>query len=488
MIIRELIGFRPRVDGHGAVGGGAFPDGRRRRSAARRSCSRISWIRHGDERGVRRRPENRRQQARPGGYPRLRSAAKPNCPTWASPSCRTPRRGAQGLGRHFVGGPCATITPASWRQRSEAIDSTAQTQPHRHGDDLDRRRLRGGTHQTLQATMKRPAFLTAAAGRPARCGDGLPPRRPTVDGAHRPRQHRASATRFDARNRRRARPGAGDRIPALRPKRRQARSGRSRCPSTRSRGRAGGSGCANATVMAGLLRRHVTTLGRPGVLYADKNIVDTLRSLRFGAGWRWRTFQIDSAVAVDLRPQTAADAAAALPRRSQDTFSAGCSCLLNLAALLFALRYHLSKPRQTPRATCFKPAPPATAPRRGDPARSKGFTTRNCGRTTNTRPYYSGLTDILRTLSGGALRHRRLGDDLRRDHRCGASARPAPTRARMELTALLREADLVKFAKATPEAARNEAGLPVGLLLRRGDQTRRGTTSGRSGGAARPDA
>ena len=31
-----------------------------------------------------------------------------------------------------------------------------------------------------------------------------------------------------------------------------------------------------------------------------------------------------------------------------------------------------------------------------------------------------------------------------------------PRKSAMDLTALLREADLVKFAKATPEAARNE--------------------------------
>ena len=32
-----------------------------------------------------------------------------------------------------------------------------------------------------------------------------------------------------------------------------------------------------------------------------------------------------------------------------------------------------------------------------------------------------------------------------------------PDKARMDLTAILRDADLVKFAKATPEAEQNEA-------------------------------
>ena len=36
-------------------------------------------------------------------------------------------------------------------------------------------------------------------------------------------------------------------------------------------------------------------------------------------------------------------------------------------------------------------------------------------------------------------------------------AEELPDKARMDLTAILRDADLVKFAKATPEAEQNEA-------------------------------
>ena len=65
-------------------------------------------------------------------------------------------------------------------------------------------------------------------------------------------------------------------------------------------------------------------LGRPGVLYADKNIVDTLYtsdSLRLDVG----TFQIDTAkqTIYDLKPQRT------LPLRAEEItgyLSAGCSC------------------------------------------------------------------------------------------------------------------------------------------------------------------
>ena len=97
-------------------------------------------------------------------------------------------------------------------------------------------------------------------------------------------------------------------------------------------------------------------LGRPAVLYADKNIVDTLYtsdSLRLDVG----TFQIDTAkqTIYDLKPQRT------LPLRAEEITGylfGGLFLLLNLAALLFALRYHLSK-RGKHLSDLFKPAPPA---------------------------------------------------------------------------------------------------------------------------------
>ena len=209
-------------------------------------------------------------------------------------------------------------------------------------------------------------------------------------------------------------------------------------------------------------------LGRPGVLYADKNIVDTLYtsdSLRLDVG----TFQIDTAkqTIYDLKPQRT------LPLRAEEITGylfGGLFLLLNLAALLFALRYHLSK-RGKHLSDLFKPAP--LAPPHVEAIRA-----------------LEGLFGADRhpaPLSGGALRHRRLGDDLRRDHRCGTSARPAPQERHGAHGAAARS----RFGEIRQGDARSRTqrrGLPVGLLLRRRDQTRRGTTFGRSGGAARPDA
>lgn len=71
------------------------------------------------------------------------------------------------------------------------------------------------------------------------------------------------------------------------------------------------------------------------------------------------------------------------------------------------------------------------------------------------KAYYSGLTDILRRYLAGRYGIGAL--EMTSDEIIDA-VRPLdlPRKSAMELTALLREADLVKFAKATPEAARNE--------------------------------
>ena len=72
------------------------------------------------------------------------------------------------------------------------------------------------------------------------------------------------------------------------------------------------------------------------------------------------------------------------------------------------------------------------------------------------KAYYSGLTDILRRYLAGRYGIGAL--EMTSDEIIDA-VRPLdlPRKSAMELTALLREADLVKFAKATPEAEQNEA-------------------------------
>ena len=192
-------------------------------------------------------------------------------------------------------------------------------------------------------------------------------------------------------------------------------------------------------------------LGLPAVLYADKNIVDTLytsESLRLDVG----TVQIDTAkqTIYDLKPQRT------LPLRAEEITGylfGGLFLLLNLAALLFALRYHLSK-RGKHLSDLFKPAPPA--PPHVEAIRAlEGLHNQKLWQNNKHKAYYSGLTDILRRYLAGRYGIGAL--EMTSDEIIDA-VRPLdlPRKSAMELTALLREADLVKFAKATPEAACNE--------------------------------
>ena len=70
--------------------------------------------------------------------------------------------------------------------------------------------------------------------------------------------------------------------------------------------------------------------------------------------------------------------------------------------------------------------------------------------------YYSGLSDILRTYLDGRFE---VGAMEMTTDEIVASLRDVEVeqKLKMELLAVLRDADLVKFAKATPEAEENEA-------------------------------
>ncbi|MBO5332461.1 MAG: hypothetical protein J6A72_08765, partial [Alistipes sp.] len=70
--------------------------------------------------------------------------------------------------------------------------------------------------------------------------------------------------------------------------------------------------------------------------------------------------------------------------------------------------------------------------------------------------YYSTLTDILRTYIDG---HFAVGAmEMTSDEIIEAMRTvELPQKSAMDLTQILREADLVKFAKAMPEAEENEA-------------------------------
>ena len=69
--------------------------------------------------------------------------------------------------------------------------------------------------------------------------------------------------------------------------------------------------------------------------------------------------------------------------------------------------------------------------------------------------YYSALTDILRTYIAG--RYGVSAMEMTSDEIIAAMRSiELPDKARADLTAILRDADLVKFAKAEPDAEQNE--------------------------------
>ena len=170
-------------------------------------------------------------------------------------------------------------------------------------------------------------------------------------------------------------------------------------------------------------------LGHPAVLYADKNIVDTLWArdslylpFRFGevSGYaQW-----------------------------------GALALVLLLAAAYALKRYLES-RGKRLGDLFRPSPPQP-PHVVAIKALEALHHQKLWQNNKHKQYYSALTDILRTYVAarwgfGAMEM--TSDEIIETMR----AEELPDKARMDLTAILRDADLVKFAKATPEAEQNEA-------------------------------
>ena len=156
-------------------------------------------------------------------------------------------------------------------------------------------------------------------------------------------------------------------------------------------------------------------LGLPAVLYADKNIVDTLRT-RDSLYLEVATFQIDSTSQsiYDLKPQRN------LPFRFAEVSGYakwGVLALLMILVALYALKRILARYGKG-LGDLFKPAPPQP-------------------------PHVVAIKAL------EALHNQKLWQNNRH--------KQLPDKARMDLTAILRDADLVKFAKATPDGQQNEA-------------------------------
>ncbi|WP_064975202.1 hypothetical protein [Alistipes provencensis] len=193
-------------------------------------------------------------------------------------------------------------------------------------------------------------------------------------------------------------------------------------------------------------------LGAAQVLYADKNILDTLRSSD-SVYLEVATFQIDSTSQsiYDLKPQKN------LPFRFLEIkgyATWGILILLLLLAGAYALQRWLAS-RGKGFGDLFKPAPPLP-PHVAAIQALEALHNQKLWQNNRHKQYYSGLTDILRTYIAarwgfGAMEMTsdEIIDAMRQEE--------LPDKARMDLTAILRDADLVKFAKATPEAEQNEA-------------------------------
>ena len=192
-------------------------------------------------------------------------------------------------------------------------------------------------------------------------------------------------------------------------------------------------------------------LGAAGVVYADKNIVDTLYAAD-SVYLKVATFQIDSTSQsiFDLKPQQN------LPFKVAEIKSYllwGLLALVVLVALLVALDRYL-KARGRRLGDLFKPAPPQP-PHVIAIAALEALHHQKLWQNNKHKLYYSLLTEILRTYIAGRWGVSAM--EMTSDEIIAAMRSvELPDKARMDLTAILRDADLVKFAKFAPEAEQNE--------------------------------
>lgn len=192
-------------------------------------------------------------------------------------------------------------------------------------------------------------------------------------------------------------------------------------------------------------------MGAAGVVYADKNIVDTLYAAD-SVYLKVATFQIDSTSQsiFDLKPQQN------LPFKVAEIKSYllwGVLALVVLVALLVVLDRYL-KARGRRLGDLFKPAPPQP-PHVIAIAALEALHHQKLWQNNKHKLYYSLLTEILRTYIDGRWGVSAM--EMTSDEIIAAMRSvELPDKARMDLTAILRDADLVKFAKFAPEAEQNE--------------------------------
>ena len=192
-------------------------------------------------------------------------------------------------------------------------------------------------------------------------------------------------------------------------------------------------------------------LGRAKVLYADKNLLDTLTAER-EESFVVNTFQIDSTMTTvrDLKPQKT------LKLRFAEFggyLGIAFGALLLLALAIYLLVRHLAKHGRS-LSDLFKPAPPVPAHILAIEALER-LHNEKLWQNDKHKQYYSALSDILRTYLAGRFEVGAM--EMTTDEIAEALRTiEVEQKPKMDLLSVLRDADLVKFAKATPEAEENE--------------------------------
>lgn len=196
----------------------------------------------------------------------------------------------------------------------------------------------------------------------------------------------------------------------------------------------------------------------PEVMYLDKNIIDTLQgddTLRLMV----TTFEIDSTshTIYDIKPQRTLK----FKFGEISGYITWTIIILLILVALYLIAKRVLAHYGKSFSDIFKPAPPLP-PHEIALRDLKRLHGERLWQEGNHKLYYSGLTDILRAYIAGQFGVGAL--EMTSDEIIEAMRGvEIPQKQKMDLTELLRDADLVKFAKAMPEAEANEAAYTMAL-------------------------
>lgn len=196
----------------------------------------------------------------------------------------------------------------------------------------------------------------------------------------------------------------------------------------------------------------IYNLGRPSVLYADKNIVDTLYGVKDSMRLVVNSVAIDTTMMVRaIKPVKN------MPFRFGEIsgyLGIGLGVLLLIGLAIYLLSRYLAK-RGKKITDLFKPEPPIPAHIVAITA-LEALQNQKLWQNNKHKEYYSALSDILRTYIDGRFGVGAM--EMTSDEIIEAvKTLDLPTKSAMDLVYVLRNADLVKFAKASFDAAENES-------------------------------